>query len=54
MLLENKKNKSRNSITDQEWQTLKDVGFAKNFSIISREDQKYIPKAIVELKKFTK
>lgn len=51
MIVENNRNNIRHSITDAEWQKLKDLGFAKGFKVISRDDT-FIPKEIVSLKKF--
>lgn len=51
MIIENNKNGTRHAITEKDWQKLKDLGTAKSFKVIRREDT-FIPKEIVSLKKF--
>lgn len=38
MIIENKKSNIRHQVTEDQWQTLKDIGFDKNWRLVSRED----------------
>lgn len=44
MILQNKKTGKRVYMKAEEYQTLKDVGFANGWTIISRDDQDELPK----------
>lgn len=51
MLIESKKDKRREVITPEEWETLKEVGFSTGWNVINKNEQpKMLPKELVEFK----
>lgn len=57
MIIQNKKNGQRRSLTQSEWEKLQKVGFAKYWHVVSRQDvkpKKMIPKEIIDFSKIEK
>jgi hypothetical protein len=60
MIIQNKKTGDRRNVTPEQWKTLQDVGFAKHWNMIMRDDPpplqdaKVLPMDIKEFSKINK
>ena len=57
MIIQNKKSGRQESVSPKEWERLNKLGFAKGWTIVSKEEappKKVIPKEIIDFKQLIK